>query len=756
MAVSVATKEEVLLGAVVRAPDDDGPRLAYAAWLEQAGRPQAADLVRLQCEYARLDPDDGRTRNAHYQRWSGLTADVAAAWQERLDGCGVEVSKFGFERGLPAELQVTDGTALAKRAAKVFGLLPIHELSWDGQSFGLEPMTARPEFRRIRKLVVANARLGPYELGKLLDTKRIGQLVELRLVATYMGNEGARLLTSCGPLPHLAVIDLRSSAFDLEGLALLAAATNLPALRRLSLGSNRVGAEGAAVIASGPAFARLEYLGLSSTALSKDAAAPLGRGQLTALTRLDLGFNELGPSGLAALLAGPGLPRLQSLSLRHARMNAAAMEHLAGSCLARELRDLDVGQNNVGDDGVRALAASPALTRLESLHLFDAGITRAGYDAAVARFGNIVSGVRPAELKAGPRRPAKSAPPAKPGARTPPAKHAANSRRPPPFQLAYLVARRHELIGKKPSRWVAAAASRLGIDAARIPVEAAALAATGPRGWEYGRPPGLKPGQWPLSPRNGMPMAHILTVEVPEPFRTQGPGLVAISFFQSSMAETGAPGVRGAAAVLKGKAAPRGQADAPFWRTLARHARVRHPQQRLLVDEIDVPYALIWLTPKELGGAPCELPARAGFEGSGADLSGVKQGNALACDRPPRPLMVVPVLDPNAGKPPVDYFDLDSAGRDEQIRLGKYIPAASLEDLDDNETVTPPDGLQAAHFPDWNKELHFGGTSYACQRVPRGLSPYYMEIEDGFGGINLGGGNGQLDLKKHRFVWACP
>jgi uncharacterized protein (TIGR02996 family) len=47
------TREEAFLRAVVLDPGDDAPRLVYADWLEEQGRYERAELIRVQCELAR-------------------------------------------------------------------------------------------------------------------------------------------------------------------------------------------------------------------------------------------------------------------------------------------------------------------------------------------------------------------------------------------------------------------------------------------------------------------------------------------------------------------------------------------------------------------------------------------------------------------------------------------------------------------------------------------------------------------------------
>ncbi len=49
--------EKAFLDAIAASPEDDAPRLVFADWLDEHGRPEEAELIRLQC---RLDPDRDR------------------------------------------------------------------------------------------------------------------------------------------------------------------------------------------------------------------------------------------------------------------------------------------------------------------------------------------------------------------------------------------------------------------------------------------------------------------------------------------------------------------------------------------------------------------------------------------------------------------------------------------------------------------------------------------------------------------------
>ena len=51
---------------------------------------------------------------------------------------------------------------------------------------------------------------------------------------------------------------------------------------------------------------------------------------------------------------------------------------------------------------------------------------------------------------------------------------------------------------------------------------------------------------------------------------------------------------------------------------------------------------------------------------------------------------------------------------------------------------------------------HLGGTSFAAEGAPRELSAFYLELTDEIGGLNFGGnGNGQPDLLRQTWSWAC-
>src|SRR5262245_34901242 len=107
-------EREALLRAIRESPDEDAPRLVYADWLDEHGEAARAELIRVQCELARLaegDPPAEGLRN----REQSLLRKHERVWRNTLPDWTAQAR---FERGFlgrveatPAELE-RDGDAL--------------------------------------------------------------------------------------------------------------------------------------------------------------------------------------------------------------------------------------------------------------------------------------------------------------------------------------------------------------------------------------------------------------------------------------------------------------------------------------------------------------------------------------------------------------------------------------------------------------------------------------------------------------------
>src|SRR5437879_1912305 len=86
------TNSNGFLDAIRAAPDDDGPRLVYADWLEERGDPRG-EFIRIQCvlehtaddapERPALEAREQELRAAHADAWTAPWRDWVSAWEFR-------------------------------------------------------------------------------------------------------------------------------------------------------------------------------------------------------------------------------------------------------------------------------------------------------------------------------------------------------------------------------------------------------------------------------------------------------------------------------------------------------------------------------------------------------------------------------------------------------------------------------------------------------------------------------------------------
>src|SRR5437762_302027 len=116
--------EEVFVQDIREHPDEDGPRLVYADWLEENGQPARAEFIRVQCERARLPEGDPRRRTLE-AREAELLAQHGAEWCAGLEG---RTRQRVYQRGLVEEVTL-DVEELLRSAAELFRRFPLRALS---------------------------------------------------------------------------------------------------------------------------------------------------------------------------------------------------------------------------------------------------------------------------------------------------------------------------------------------------------------------------------------------------------------------------------------------------------------------------------------------------------------------------------------------------------------------------------------------------------------------------------------------------
>jgi uncharacterized protein (TIGR02996 family) len=362
---------------------DDAPRLVFADWLEEHGRPERGRFIRAQCELARLPPEAlGRTELEKqaagllwggYREWllevaswarnypppenkfrRGFVAVVAASAGQWLRG------ERALRRATPIEeLRVRDLSGLEIEFCSSPSLAGLSALTmWVlGQAGGLA-LARSPHLEGLSRLCLEDRRLGPDVAGALAGSTHLSALTELGLSGCAIGNQGAVALAASPVLANLRVLSLADNGVGPVGAGALAASAHLGRLTELDLGNKPDGAH---------AF-------LGDAGVAALAASP----NLANLTVLRLSNQSVAVAGARALASSPYLARLRELDLTNNHVGAEGAEALAGSANLTGLIDLSLANNRIGDDGARALAGSRHLAGLEVLNLWSNGLTGAG------------------------------------------------------------------------------------------------------------------------------------------------------------------------------------------------------------------------------------------------------------------------------------------------------------------------------------------------------------------------------------------
>jgi predicted DNA-binding WGR domain protein len=129
---------------------------------------------------------------------------------------------------------------------------------------------------------------------------------------------------------------------------------------------------------------QLKTLILEASNLSAEVVRAVGASSLPALEHLEiwLGTPQYGAdttvADLKGILAGKGLPALRYLGLRNSEIADAIAEALAKAPVLECVRVLDLSLGNLGDRGALALAAIPAIAKLEKLDIHHHFVTADG------------------------------------------------------------------------------------------------------------------------------------------------------------------------------------------------------------------------------------------------------------------------------------------------------------------------------------------------------------------------------------------
>lgn len=390
------------LQAILNNPDDDVLRLAYSDWLEEQGKVEFAEFIRVQCELAKMtDEEDPRRLDCNAREQALLRAHF-----KELSPLGNQLKKCTFRRGLIEQIDVAVDYFL-KKTAKLFRLAPVRGLRICLEPHQFELLAASPSLARLTTLDLTFGWMGDYRqsppftdgLQTLLNSPHLQHLTSLSICnPAYrpIGAEGARIIVHSanlaglrglnlgghdlgarggevlagGPYPtQLIELDLSNNNIA-GGVRFLAASRQLVHLESLNLRANMIDQDGARTLAGSAHLANLRLLRLDDNPIAADGAEALAMSShLTRLTTLDLYGCQLRDAGIQAFLKGKNLPQLKSLTISSNDLSEVALQALANCPGLLNLQRLILYANRLGDAGVQALAASPHLSQLRSVDL---------------------------------------------------------------------------------------------------------------------------------------------------------------------------------------------------------------------------------------------------------------------------------------------------------------------------------------------------------------------------------------------------
>lgn len=296
-----------LLQAIIAQPDDDALRLIYADWLEEQGAAERAEFIRLQVRFPHETPAHRTQQDAH-ARMNTLLYRHGPSWTAELPPLPQGLYWSGWQRGFVEEIVVEEGDPAAVPEA-VFALTPFRQLCWrlTQQDRPAPRFSGTVLLQRTRTMrVVRASHRYPIEPH---DDALVRNLCQWPECAHFMGLE-------------LFSLDISANACTLVADA------------------------------AWPALRALRWFCTSSHVLSAEAllAAPW----IAQLHKFELRrFNVHGLLERFGLHASA--KRLRTLSFRSAQLDNSDAVALAATGLLGRLRSLNLEQNSISVQGIRAI-----------------------------------------------------------------------------------------------------------------------------------------------------------------------------------------------------------------------------------------------------------------------------------------------------------------------------------------------------------------------------------------------------------------
>jgi uncharacterized protein (TIGR02996 family) len=320
-------------------PQDDGPRLIFADWLEEHGDCDYAEFIRVQCELEQTLDDD---------RWAALSrreAELLEKHRTRWQGPWELSRHVRMRRGfLEAQIDAHDAQQLPEEFLQAEALL---------------------------ELVTVGLFSTPGDIGTFVAWRGRELITGIEPEFLLSGTEWSYFRRALElNWPRLAAVTLPAIEFTAADVASLAA---MPQLRRLKLRNCRVPPSSGNwhLIMLSPIVERLMAIELESTPLAIDEIRELARfcNRATNLTQLTLNKCRLGANEFKEFIQSADLRRLTHLDLTGNPLRDSGVRWLAEYPNFDSLAELNLNGCECGKPGIQALMKSGLIRRLTALHL---------------------------------------------------------------------------------------------------------------------------------------------------------------------------------------------------------------------------------------------------------------------------------------------------------------------------------------------------------------------------------------------------
>jgi uncharacterized protein (TIGR02996 family) len=239
--------------AIREAPEEDGPRLVYADWLEEQGEADRAEFIRVQCALDKLGPDRRKGRKE----------------RARLEPREQELLAEHQDRWLAPFRAILRGSYPSRNEDHWLGSLKFHRGFVDGHSFGLESArrvaAAGDTVEPVDRIIVAECGMN-YRHESVMEIARWpGAGCVLWLSIAWGADGDVVALVESAHLRNLSGLAVWHGKVTDEGMARLAACPLAVRLRSVNFKDNPITDAGAFALAESPYLDQLCYLDLSGT-----------------------------------------------------------------------------------------------------------------------------------------------------------------------------------------------------------------------------------------------------------------------------------------------------------------------------------------------------------------------------------------------------------------------------------------------------------------------------------------------------------